>query len=269
MTPSRPTISPAAMAKSAVKFGNHDKPRGQRVLLYGTGGVGKTTLACQFEGKSAIIDADESLYVLRASLADSGTAVPVPVEGVTDWLTLRAALQSPGWDKIDNVILDSVTKIEEWCLAHTLATVKHEKGHKVQSLDDYGWGSGPGHLFGQFNQLIGDMDNHVRAGRSVILIAHDCTSTVPNPAGEDWIRFEPRLQNPKSGQNSIRLRLKEWADHVLFLGYDIAVKDKKAAGSGTRTLYASEMPHCMAKSRTYQGAIDMAQGANPWPMIIK
>ena len=47
--------------------------------------------------------------------------------------------------------------------------------------------------------------------------------------------------------------MREWADHVLFIGYDVAVnKDGKGQGVGTRTLYPSELPHCMAKSRTCQ-----------------
>ena len=29
----------------------------------------------------------------------------------------------------------------------------------------------------------------------------------PNPAGEDWLRYEPRLQSPNSGKASIRLRV--------------------------------------------------------------
>jgi hypothetical protein len=83
----------------------------------------------------------------------------------------------------------------------------------------------------------------------VILICHDCCTTVPNPQGEDWQRYEPRLQSPSSGKASIRLRVREWADHVFFLGYDVDVKDGKGRGSGTRTLWPVEMPHCMAKSR--------------------
>ena len=61
---------------------------------------------------------------------------------------------------------------------------------------------------------------------------------------------EPRLQSPASGKASIRLRVREWADHVLFIGYDVTVKDGKGKGSGTRTIYPCELPFCMAKSRT-------------------
>lgn len=44
----------------------------------------------------------------------------------------------------------------------------------------------------------------------------------------------------------------EATDHLLFIGYDLAVKDGKGdqrTGS-SRTIYPVERPHCMAKSRT-------------------
>jgi hypothetical protein len=46
--------------------------------------------------------------------------------------------------------------------------------------------------------------------------------------------------------------VREWADHVLFLGYDVSVEEGKATSRScqTRTVYPTEQPHCMAKSRT-------------------
>ena len=138
------------------------------------------------------------------------------------------------------------------------------------SIEAYGYGKGYGYVFDTFLPLLADLDRHSRAGRNVCLIAHDCTSTVPNPAGEDWLRYEPRLQSPASGKASIRLRVREWADHVLFVGYDVAVdKDGKGRGAGTRTLYTSELPHCMAKSRSTQEVIPVDRdGAAVWNKII-
>ena len=112
---------------------------------------------------------------------------------------------------------------------------------------------------------------NTRAGRHVAILCHDCTSTVPNPAGEDWLRYEPRMQSPNSGKASIRLRVREWADHVLFLGYDVDVgKDGKGRGAGTRTIYPMELPHCMAKSRTVQEPVPMSPGQGPafWNQLI-
>ena len=146
-----------------------------------------------------------------------------------------------------------------------------EGGRHAANVEGYGYGKGYGFVFDTFLPLLGDLDRHCRAGRHVVLICHDCTSTVPNPAGEDWLRFEPRLQSPNSGKASIRLRVREWADHVLFIGYDVAVdKDGKGRGAGTRTLYTAELPHFMAKSRTTQETIPLADdGAAVWEQIIR
>lgn len=192
-----------------------------------------------------------------------------PVNGVETWGQLRAALQGQGWDSIKTIVIDSATKAEELCIAHTLSTVKTEKGITPASIEAYGYGQGFTHVFETFLPILAELDRHARDGRNVVLICHDCTATVPNPTGEDWLRYEPRLQSPASGKASIRLRVREWADHVLFLGYDVDVdKEGKGRGAGTRTIYTAELPHCMAKSRSIGEAVPL-DGSEFWARIIR
>lgn len=262
-----PPPPPASNVKR-IAFKQVSSATGHRVVLYGPGGIGKSTLACTLPGPVVFFDLDDSLSRLQSQLKASDIEVPsvVPVES---WQDLRNALQAE-WPPEVNIVIDSVTRAEELCIAHTLATVKHEKGHLVQRVEDYGYGKGYQFVFDTFLPLLGDLDRHCRAGRNVVLIAHDCTTNVPNPAGEDWLRYEPRLQSPTSGKASIRLRVREWADHVLFLGYDVAVdKEGKGKGSGTRTLWPAELPHCMAKSRTTQESIAVDGSADVWGTILK
>ncbi len=263
MTAVRNTMPPppAPVARKKVAFGKISEAAGHRVVLYGPGGIGKTTLAANAPGPVAFVDLDESLPRLRGQLEASGALANIrPVSGVENWAELREALQLDGWDGIKTIAIDTLTRAEELAIAHTLDTVPHEKGHRVQRLEDYGFGKGFTHVYETFLHLLADLDRHCRAGRNVVLICHDCTTTVPNPAGDDWLRFEPRLQSPASGKASIRLRVREWADHVLFYGYDVAVtKDGKGKGCGSRTLYPAELPHCMAKSRTCANPIPVTE----------
>ena len=259
---------PAAMPRGAVQFGNIHGGAGHRVVLYGPGGIGKTSLAAQLPGPVAFFDLDDSLPRLASQL---DTANLMPVSGVDSWDALRDALQAEGWDKIKSIVIDTGTRAEEMAIAKTLESVPHEKGTKVQRLEDYGFGKGYTHVYDTFLPLLAELDRHSRAGRHVAIICHDCTNTVPNPAGEDWLRYEPRLQSPNSGKASIRLRVREWADHVLFLGYDVDVgKDGKGRGAGTRTIYPAELPHCMAKSRTTQTPAPLVhgQGAAFWKELF-
>jgi energy-coupling factor transporter ATP-binding protein EcfA2 len=253
--------APATAQRTTVAFGRPKSDTGHRVLLYGPGGIGKTTLAAALPGPVAFFDLDESLGRLGI---DAQT-----VEAAA-WADVRAALAADGWDGVRSIVIDTATKAEEMAVEHTLANTLQD-GKRSSSVEGYGYGKGYGYVFDTFLPLLADLDRHARAGRNVVLICHDCTSTVPNPAGEDWLRYEPRLQSPNSGKASIRLRVREWADHVLFVGYDVAVgKDGKGRGAGTRTLYRAELPHCMAKSRTGADPIPLdADGAAVWAQIIK
>jgi len=216
-------------------------------VIFGPGGIGKTTLATMAPGPVAVFDLDESLGVLK-SLLPEGVDVR-PVAGVNTFDGIRGALHSPGWDEIQTIVIDSATRLEEEAMNWVIANVKHENGNPIARIEDYGFGKGYSHIYESFLGILADLDSHVRAGRNVILICHDCTANVPNPKGEDYIRYEPRLQAPPSGKASIRLRVREWADHVFFLGYDVDAKSGKGKGSGTRAIYPTELPFCMAKSR--------------------
>lgn len=256
-----PPAPAATAARPKVVFGRPLSGAGHRVLLYGPGGIGKTSLATGLPGPVVFFDLDESLGRL---------GVDVPTVAAADWAELRAALQSEGWEGVRSIVIDTATRAEELAVEHTLANVLQD-GKRSSSVEGYGYGKGYGYVFDTFLPLLGDLDRHARAGRNVVLICHDCTSTVPNPAGEDWLRYEPRLQSPNSGKASIRLRVREWADHVLFIGYDVAVdKEGKGRGAGTRTLYSAELPHCMAKSRTTQEVIPVEGAPSAvWGRIIR
>lgn len=231
--------------------------RGKRIGAYGTGGIGKTTLAARSPGRKLFIDLDESLAELRDTL--DFQALQINSASPLSWADLRKTIADA--NNVDTIIIDSVTRAEEMSVAHTLQNVKNEKENFVRSIEGYGYGKGYQHVFDTFLPLLADLDVHVRQGRNVILIMHECMSTVPNPQGEDYIRYEPRLQNPSSGKASIRLRLKEWLDHLVFIGYDINVKDNRAKSSGSRTIYPLEMAHCMAKSRSLREQIIYDEGS--------
>ena len=245
----KPVTKPAA----AVVFADIPTGKGERTVIYGPGGIGKTSLALTAEGPVAVVDLDESLAILQAQLpADVLAGVKLVGGTEPDFQTMRDALNAPGWDDIKTIIVDSATKAEELALAWVLKNVRTEKGQEAKRIEDYGFGKGYSHIYEAMLALFADLDRHSRAGRNVIVICHECTTTVPNPGGEDFLRWEPRLQAPAKGKNDVRARAIEWADHLLFIGYDINVSENKAKGHGSRTIYPQELPHCRAKSRTMQ-----------------
>ena len=158
----------------------------------------------------------------------------------TTWTELRSALHATDlWKNYNAVVIDDLTTAESLAVRWTLENVQAERqggrSVHVDSIEGYGWGKGYTYVYETFLQLLGDLDMHIRAGRMVVCVAHECTARVPNPSGDDWIRYEPRLQNSERG--NIRSRVKEWCDHLFFVGYDVFAEDGKARGSGTRTIY--------------------------------
>lgn len=237
------------------------RKRGIRIGIYGPGGIGKTSLASGAP-HPVFFDLDQSLGVL---------GLDIPCVDVSDYKGIRAALASPDWNGYKTLVIDSVTVLEDMTVAHTLSTVPTDHGKFPSSVEGYGFGKGMQYVYDNFMILLGDLDKHAEAGRNVVLLMHDCTELVPNPAGEDYLRFEPRVQNPKSGKNSIRLRLREWLDHLFFVGYDIDVKSgtRTGRGHGTRTIYPCEMAHCMAKSRTLADPMPYYKNENNlWEKLV-
>lgn len=220
----------------------------QIVVVYGPGGIGKTSLAANVRNvgrKPKLVD-----------LERGSAHVSVDRVAIDSWDALLAYLRDESrWSSYDTVVIDSLTRAEEMATAWTLANVPKEGGVFVKSLEGYGYGKGYQHVYETFLVLLSELDRHARAGRSIICTTHDCTANVPNPDGDDFIRYEPRLQSPSSGKASIRLRVREWCDHLLFVRYDVAVVEdakgkSKGQGKGTRCIYPVELPTHMAKSRT-------------------
>jgi hypothetical protein len=237
----------------------------RRVQIYGAGGIGKSSLAALAPNPIFLDIEDGTNDLAIARVTDIHT-----------WARLRAWLQSDAANEYGSIVIDSTTKAEELATAHTLATIKHpDKGILVDHIESYGFGKGYQFLFETFLPLLVDLDRHVRAGRNVVLVTHDCVNDVPNPVGEDFIRYEPRLQQPKSGKASIRERVFEWCDDVLWIGYDVAVsKEGKGTGTATRTIWGVERPDHRAKTRSRAlsevGFLNYEndQDGAVWPLIL-
>lgn len=275
LPPSKPAPPPAAKRPSPAntqapvstrdfQVSSGTKLGAEKVVVFSSGGAGKTSLAALIQEagvKPLFLDIEQGSARCDVSRIDT----------IETWGELRAILQNQSLlEPYNAVVVDSLTKAEEMAIAWTLQNVKHEKGHYVESIEGYGFGKGFTHVYETFLQLLGDLDAVARSGLHVICTAHECVANVPNPSGEDWIRYEPRLQSPASGKASIRHRVKEWCDHLLYIGFDTAVsKDGKASGSGTRTIYPTEMPWCWAKSRSLSDPIPYTKGdAELWHQLL-
>jgi len=246
--PSRLTGEPSKAFK--VKTGK--SVTAQRVVLFGPGGVGKSELCANMKE----VGLNPLFFDLETG---SGFLDVARLDEFTLYEEVLAALRDDSlMAGFDAIVIDSFTKAQELAESWVIRNVKHSKDKQkvIKSLADYGFGEDATFVYEAFLQLLGELDTQIRKRRHVIGICHDCTANVPNPEGEDFLRYEPRLQSPKSGKNSIRHRVKEWCDHLLYIGYDVHVnEDGKAQGHGSRCIYPVERPTYWAKSRYLSEAI--------------
>lgn len=242
--------SPRATIPSAVglDLGSGIIAGADRSVIFGTGGIGKSTLAA-FLPAPLFLDVEGSTKKLNVTFDKELRMEPT-------WAMLRgklAAIASSPPQGVKSIVIDTATTAEELAKEHVIATRTTDKGKRVDSIEGFGWGKGWQFCYDEFNGLLADLDRIVAQGIHVCLIAHEVASPVPNPAGEDFIRWEPHLYSgDKKGRGSVRERVKNWAEHVIFVGYDVFVEEGKGQGSGTRTIYTQELPTHIAKSRTKQ-----------------
>lgn len=238
--------SPRATIPSAIPLNVITGPVAgpDRILIYGTGGIGKSTLAAYLPAP-LFLDVERSTNKINVT-----RATPM------SWAELRGNLASIEADPPEgyrSIVIDSATIAEEFAKEHVIEWRKTDKGKRVDSIDGFGWGKGWQFVYDEYTGLLADLDRIAAKGLHVCLIAHEVASPAPNPGSEAFLRWEPALYGgDKKERGSIRRLLKNWADHVLFIGYDVFVEDGKGQGSGTRTIYTQELPEHIAKSRTKQ-----------------
>lgn len=256
--PPPPKAPPKATAQMSVSnVGPISVNRGrrvtaQRIEIYGPGGIGKSELVENMKKvgiEPLVLDTDNETNHLNVDRVD-----------VADWQSLRGAVQNQELiAPYGAVVIDNMSKAQQLAQEYAVANIPHEKGHTVSRFEDYGFGKGYSHVYELMLSLLGDLDAVVRSGKHVVLVAHDCVSQVPNPAGEDYQRYEPRLNDQKNG--NVRSRVREWVDHCLYVGYDVYAKDNKGQGAGTRTIYTTELPSWIAKSRYLSEPIPYEKGS--------
>jgi len=219
--------------------------QGEKIIVYGPSGIGKTTL-CAALPNPAFIGVDDGGRKIRHPV----TGEPVlAVPGIETFEDVRAALQSDVFDAVDTVVIDTITEVEQMALPATFARVPISKGKRADNIEDYGYHKGYRHWHDTMRTILSDCDSLVRKGKNIVLIAQLATVRVANPAGEDFLEDAPDLFHDKN--TSTMNAYVSWADHVLRLGYShVEVTKGKAGSSQERAVFVHPEIHFVAKSRT-------------------
>lgn len=209
-----------------------------RVLIYGPGGVGKTTFAS---------DAKDAIVISAEDGADFKKVARFPAaESWQDVLDAVAELRDSE-HSYKALALDSVDWMEQLIASHVCAK------HKKESLESFGYGAGYSLVFDEMRAFIAQLERLRRdKGMAIVAIAHSAVKLFNNPEGENFDRYELKLQASKNA--SVAGLWKEWPDFLLFANYEThTTKEKnkavKGEATGARYIYTQRAAAYDAKSR--------------------
>jgi hypothetical protein len=213
-----------------------------KIVLYGVGGVGKTTWAAAAP-KPIFIFTEEGQGILDLA------RFPI----CRTWADILACCKTlhEGEHDYQTVVIDTID-LAEPMLWEYVCTM-----HQQESIDtnggSFGFGRGYGHAVNQGRELLKWLDVlRDDRGMAVIVIAHSDTTKFECPGLESYDRYGLRLHK------KFAATVHDWADTVLFANFQShVVKDdegfkktrNRAVGLGERILFTECRPSFIAKNR--------------------
>jgi hypothetical protein len=194
---------------------------GKKIIGYAPSGLGKTTLAAMAPNPVFLGTDDGGGLTCNPQTGEPVQYVPE----VTGFGDVKAVLQSDLFDPYDSIVLDTGTNVQHWALPYMFTTIKHEKGHTVDSIEKYGYGKGYRHFFDLMHGLLVDFDRLIRRGKNVIILCQSAPVSITNTSGENYLKDGPDLYH--SDKCSVRNDWIAWADYVFRITWENAVVDER------------------------------------------
>ncbi len=229
-----------------------------RILLVGTEGVGKTTFAAD-SNAPVFICAENGI----PSILGEVPRFPAPqnVEDVLD--CVRTLIRED--HEFKTLVVDTVDWLEPIVWADLC------KRNSWASIEAPGYGKGYVAATEEWRRIIAAFDAlRARKGMEVILLAHATIKNFANPAGDDYARYECKLNK------SAAALLKEWADSNLFAIHEEFVSDhgtrSKGVSTGRRVIHTNRTSAWDAKNRwdlpdelplNYQDYVEAREAGQP------
>jgi len=221
------------MSLRAVTKGKVIQPK--RVVLYGVEGIGKSTFAANAP-KPIFLGAEDGTGHLDVE------RFPMP----ETWADVLDAVRTLANEQHDykTFAVDTLDWLEPLLWAHIC------KRDNEKSIESYGYGKGYVAALDEWRVFLSGLERMSKArGMHVILLAHSWIRPFKNPEGEDFDRYELKLNAKAAGL------IKEWAGAVLFANYEtFANKDEKTkrvkgVSTGARLVYTTRTAAYDAKNR--------------------
>lgn len=207
--------------------------RAQKVVLYGSEGIGKSTFAARFPNP-LFIDTEGGTSHMDVRR----------IEKPQTWDELLAVLNEVAITKnlCESLVIDTADWAEQLAISHICTK------YKKTGLEEFGYGKGYTYLAEEFIYFFEVLDKIIASGVNVVVTAHAKMRKFEQPDEMGaYDRWEMKLSK------QVAPLFKEWCDMLLFLNYQtfvVATENKSAkVQGGKRVIYSSHHPCWDAKNR--------------------
>jgi hypothetical protein len=214
------------------------RPGPRRMLVYGTAGIGKTTIATC---------APSPIVIQTEDGCNEIDCHKFPVAQSCDAVMQSIAALYQEEHAYRTIVIDSLDWLERLIHAKVCAA------RQVATIEDIPYGRGYAFALQHWRDVLDGLTAlREQKGMTVILIAHAKIERFENPETEPYDRYVPRLYKTATAM------VTEWCDEVLFATYKVFTKATEEGfnqkrvqglGSGERVLRTTERPSHLAKNR--------------------
>lgn len=214
------------------------KKKALKIVIYGTEGIGKSTLAAKFPNP-LFIDTENSTDHMDVRRLKRPTSAQ-EIISMIKWVRQTKPCST--------LVIDTA----DWMLTLVEEAVRQE--HNISSIESLGYGQGYVESRERYGKIIDELTSVADAGINVVVTAHAEIKKFEDP-GEHGAYDRYELKLTKRSNAHVAGLTKEWADMVLFLNYEVmAVKregmgNKYKAEGGKRVMYTTHHPAWDAKNR--------------------
>ena len=221
-----------------MKITKGKRARAQKVVIYGTEGIGKSSLASKFP-EPLFIDTEGSTDNMDVARLDKPTS----------WIMLnnQIAFIKANPTVCKTLVIDTIDWAESLCVDNLCAM------HGKKGIEDFGYGNGYVYAKEEMGRFLNKLQDLIEIGINVVLTAHAQIRKfeLPDEMGS-YDKYELKLGKKTSSQTAPLV--KEWADLLLFCNYKTYLvsqekSTKKKAQGNQRVIYTEHNPAWDAKNR--------------------
>ncbi len=225
--------APSRMTLGSVVKGKRKQPI--RCVLYGVEGIGKSTFGANAPAP-IFLGAEDG----TAQLDVTRFQTPETWQEILD--SIRVLTNDA--HEYQTLIVDTLDWAEPLLWEHIC------KRDQQDNIEAYGYGKGYSAALDEWRVFLAALERMRKAkSMHLVLVAHSWIKPFKNPEGDDFDRYEMKLQAKAAGL------IKEWSDCVLFANYEtFANKDSKTkrvrgVDTGARLIYTQRRAAYDAKNR--------------------